>query len=48
MYFAQGTQYLGPKEGTNPSPVTAAVGFNENATLPFEVGYPLRLAGTAH
>ncbi|KAF9809804.1 hypothetical protein IEO21_07247 [Rhodonia placenta] len=46
MYFAQGTQYLGPKEGTNPSPVTAAVGFNENATLPFEPGktYRLRLA----
>ena len=37
MYFAKGTEYLGPIEGTNPDPVTGAVGFNENATLPFEV-----------
>ncbi|CCM05087.1 uncharacterized protein FIBRA_07294 [Fibroporia radiculosa] len=46
MYFAQGDTYLGPKAGSNPYPVTAAVGFNENATLSFEPGktYRLRIA----
>jgi hypothetical protein len=37
MYFAQGDKYLGPITGTQPSAVTSAVGFNENATLPFQV-----------
>ena len=37
IYFAQNASYLGPISGTNPNPVTAAVGFNENATLPFQV-----------
>ena len=37
IYFAQNATYLGPISGTNPSPVTSAVGFNENATLPFQV-----------
>ena len=37
IYFAQNGTYLGPKAGTNPDPVTGAVGFNENATLPFQV-----------
>ncbi|KAI0092737.1 Fet3 protein [Irpex rosettiformis] len=43
VYFAQGDKYLGPIEGTNPSPVTSAVGFNENATLPFQPGKTYRL-----
>ncbi|KAF5353736.1 hypothetical protein D9758_008639 [Tetrapyrgos nigripes] len=49
VYFAQGTRYLGPKAGASPSPVTAAVGFNENATLPFEPGktYRLRIVNTS-
>ena len=37
VYFAQNAMYLEPMADTNPDPVTAAVGFNENATLPFEV-----------
>ena len=37
IYYAQNATYLGPIAGTHPSPVTAAVGFNENATLPFQV-----------
>ena len=37
MYFAQNGTYLGPVAGSKPSSVTSAVGFNENATLPFEV-----------
>ena len=49
VYFAQNGTYLGPIEGTNPSPTTAAVGFNENATLPFEPGktYRLRIVNTS-
>lgn len=49
IYFAQNGTYLGPISGTNPSPVTAAVGFNENATLPFQPGktYRLRIVNTA-
>ena len=37
IYFAQNGTYLGPISGTNPDPVTGKVGFNENATLPFQV-----------
>jgi iron transport multicopper oxidase len=46
MYFTQGDSYLGPIEGQNPASVTSHVGFNENATLPFEPGktYRLRIA----
>ncbi|KAF5342913.1 hypothetical protein D9758_015420 [Tetrapyrgos nigripes] len=40
IYFVQGTWYLSPKAGASPSPVTATVGFNESATLPFEPGRP--------
>jgi iron transport multicopper oxidase len=49
MYFAQNDSYLGPIAGTNPAPVTSHVGFNENATLPFEPGktYRLRIVNTA-
>ncbi|KAJ3506458.1 hypothetical protein NLJ89_g6860 [Agrocybe chaxingu] len=49
IYFAQNASYLGPKAGTSPSPVTSAVGFNENATLPFEPGktYRLRIVNTS-
>lgn len=49
MYFAQGAEYLGPIPGTHPSPVTSAVGFNENATLPFKPGrtYRLRIVNTS-
>ncbi|KAH7920655.1 Fet3 ferroxidase [Leucogyrophana mollusca] len=43
VYFAQNGAYLPPIAGTNPSPVTAAVGFNENATLPFVPGKTYRL-----
>ncbi|KAL6301418.1 Fet3 protein [Sparassis latifolia] len=43
MYFGQYDKWLGPISGTNPDPVTAAVGFNENATLPFEPGKTYRL-----
>lgn len=48
IYFAQNGTYLGPISGTNPSPVTSRVGFNENATLPFEPGktYRLRIVNT--
>jgi iron transport multicopper oxidase len=44
VYFAQNTSYLGPVSGTS-----SAVGFNENATLPFEPGktYRLRIVNTA-
>jgi iron transport multicopper oxidase len=44
MYFAQTTSYLGPISGTS-----SAVGFNENATLPFEPGktYRLRILNSA-
>ena len=49
MYFAQNSTYLGPIAGSNPAPVTGAVGFNENATLPFQPGktYRLRIINTA-
>ncbi|PBK70630.1 Fet3 protein [Armillaria solidipes] len=49
IYFAaQNGSYLGPISGTSPAPVTSAVGFNENATLPFEAGktYRLRILNT--
>lgn len=43
IYFSQGSSYLPPIAGT------AAVGFNENATLPFVPGrtYRLRIINTA-
>ncbi|KAI9454356.1 Fet3 protein [Russula earlei] len=49
IYFAQNGSYLGPSAGTNPSPVTSNVGFNENATLPFQPGktYRLRIVNTS-
>ncbi|KAI9062216.1 multicopper oxidase [Trametes sanguinea] len=49
IYFAQNGTYLGPKSGTSPDPVTGAVGFNENATLPFQPGktYRLRIINTS-
>ncbi|KAJ7578602.1 Fet3 protein [Mycena floridula] len=49
IYFAKGGSYLGPISGTSPSPVTSAVGFNENATLPFSPGktYRLRVVNTS-
>ncbi|KAL9709960.1 ferroxidase fet3 [Leucoagaricus gongylophorus] len=49
IYFAQNASYLGPISGSSPSPVTSAVGFNENATLPFEPGktYRLRVINTS-
>ncbi|KAG1867396.1 Fet3 protein [Suillus subluteus] len=43
VYFSQNGSYLAPIPGSNPSPVTSAVGFNENATLPFEPGKTYRL-----
>ncbi|KAG0707940.1 Fet3 ferroxidase [Suillus ampliporus] len=43
VYFSQNGSYLAPISGSNPSPVTSAVGFNENATLPFEPGKTYRL-----
>jgi iron transport multicopper oxidase len=48
MYFSQNGKYLPPKPGSSPSPVTAAVGFNENSTLSFEPGktYRLRIVNT--
>ncbi|KAK0215678.1 Fet3 protein [Armillaria fumosa] len=49
IYFAaQNGSYLRPISGTSPAPVTSAVGFNENATLPFEAGktYRLRILNT--
>ena len=46
IYFVKDGQYLPPTPGTTPPSVTSAVGFNENATLPFEPGktYRLRIA----
>ncbi|KAI0249053.1 Cupredoxin [Lactifluus subvellereus] len=46
VYFIQNDSYLGPMPGKNPASVTSHVGFNENATLPFEPGktYRLRIA----
>jgi len=48
IYFAQNDSYLGPIGGTNPYSVTSHVGFNDNATLPFEPGktYRLRIMNT--
>ncbi|KAJ6532692.1 Fet3 protein [Mycena vulgaris] len=48
IYFAQNGTYLGPKTGTSPSSGTA-VGFNDNATLPFQPGktYRLRVVNTS-
>ncbi|KAI0287698.1 Cupredoxin [Russula brevipes] len=49
IYFAQNGSYLGPVSGTSPSSVTSHVGFNKNATLPFEPGktYRLRIVNTS-
>jgi len=49
MYFAQNSTYRRPIQGTSPSAVTSAVGFNENATLPFQPGktYRLRIVNTS-
>lgn len=51
MYFAHGDSYLPPiaSAAPNVSPSTNTVGFNENATLPFEPGktYRLRIVNTA-
>ncbi|KAF7291853.1 Fet3 protein [Mycena indigotica] len=48
IYFAQNGAYLGPKSGTLPQSGTS-VGFNENATLPFQPGktYRLRIVNTS-
>ncbi|KAJ7512531.1 Fet3 protein [Mycena galericulata] len=48
IYFAQNGTYLGPRSGTSPESGTS-VGFNENATLPFEAGktYRLRIVNTS-
>lgn len=43
VYFSQNGSYLAPIPGSHPSPVTSAVGFNENATLSFEPGKTYRL-----
>ena len=49
IYFAKNGQYLGPKTGTSPTGVTSKVGFNENATLPFQPGktYRIRVINTS-
>jgi iron transport multicopper oxidase len=49
MYFVHNSTYLPPIAGSNPSRVTSAVGFNENATLPFVPGrtYRLRIINTS-
>ena len=49
IYFAQNASYLPPISGTTPDSVTSAVGFNENATLPFVPGktYRLRVINTS-
>ncbi|KAJ7253686.1 ferroxidase [Mycena haematopus] len=48
IYFAQNGTYLGPISGTGTSS-GSAVGFNENATLPFTPGktYRLRVVNTS-
>lgn len=45
MYFVHGDTYLPPIASASPtvSPSTNNVGFNENATLPFEPGKTYRL-----
>lgn len=47
VYFSQNGAYLGPKAGTSTE--GSAVGFNQNATLPFEAGktYRLRVINTS-
>ncbi|KAJ3511135.1 hypothetical protein NMY22_g15747 [Coprinellus aureogranulatus] len=47
LYFSQNGTYFGPKTGTSTS--GSSVGFNENATIPFEVGktYRLRIINTS-
>ena len=47
IYFAQNASYLGPIAGKSTSGST--VGFNENATLPFQPGktYRLRIVNTS-
>ncbi|KAJ6616429.1 Fet3 protein [Mycena sp. CBHHK59/15] len=47
IYFAQNGTYLAPKAGTSPD--DKLVGYNENATLPFEAGktYRLRVVNTS-
>lgn len=47
IYFSQNGAYLGPRPGTSSSGSNA--GFNENATLPFELGktYRLRIINTS-
>ena len=49
VYFAQNASYLGPIAGRAPAGVTSAVGFSENATLPFVPGktYRLRIVNTS-
>jgi iron transport multicopper oxidase len=49
IYFAQNASYLPPVPGTATNGVTSAVGFNENATLPFVPGktYRLRIINTS-
>jgi iron transport multicopper oxidase len=49
MYFVHNATYLPPVPGTSPSGATSAVGFNENATLPFVPGrtYRLRIINTS-
>src|SRR4051794_29704340 len=49
MYFSHNGTYLPPISGRTPSRTTAAVGFNENATLPFQPGktYRLRVINTS-
>ncbi|KIM79223.1 Ferroxidase [Piloderma croceum F 1598] len=43
IYFAQHGSYLPPRPDTHPTGPTSAVGFNENATLPFVPGKTYRL-----
>ncbi|KAJ8087400.1 ferroxidase fet3 [Marasmius tenuissimus] len=49
VYFAQNASYLPPISGKRPSATTSSVGFNENATLPFQPGktYRLRIVNTS-
>ncbi|KAK1215897.1 ferroxidase fet3, partial [Marasmius sp. AFHP31] len=49
VYFAQNASHLPPIAGKSPSATTSSVGFNENATLPFQPGktYRLRVVNTS-
>ncbi|EPQ53867.1 ferroxidase [Gloeophyllum trabeum ATCC 11539] len=50
VYYTHNGQYMGPIPGTTPSSwVTSNVGYNENATIPFERGkkYRLRIVNTS-